>query len=582
MRSVVFFVLSVVVLSSGFAILGHTARAGPAQVTAPGALAAKFAGTSTVGVIELAVSNSAGSATGVYDQRVVLNSERFAGLVNINFTNVLATYASSGQPIPGWIESGASNASANTTLWLRLNSIPAAGTAFIALDCYPKSSFVLSESGMMGENPLLSSSYGQFDNGWRVFNFYDNFSGSVLNARWSLGGSWTTSVNNGVRVSAVPGNGANISSQQRFSFPAAVDFYGDTFQTSATTAFIVEGIGTSACPSCGTGNAAGWDAQGSASGPTPYSASGSSQNVGSSVFASPQYALFSTEEDAAANVAFQLNYTTVTSWSGLTPTSPQPVALALSGHPAGSLTNTQTTYWIRERSYPAIEPNVTMLPGPALSVVANPSTLAVGQSLELATTASGGSTPYRYSYAGLPPGCATANVASLSCVVSTPGQYLVAVTATDAAGLAGTSAVNVTVIPGSNSAPLSVSLVAIPATVSSGSTLALLATVDGGVGAYTFSYSGLPGGCVSVDRASFSCSPTGTGAFAALVHVTDSAHGSANASANVTVVAAGPTAASGSSALPAWELDALGGGIALAVVLGAVALVLALRRPRSG
>ena len=55
-----------------------------------------------------------------------------------------------------------------------------------------------------GAAPTLSSSYGQYDNGANVFNFYDNFAGTSLNSRWTVFGSTqgTESVNNGVTLTS--------------------------------------------------------------------------------------------------------------------------------------------------------------------------------------------------------------------------------------------------------------------------------------------------------------------------------------------------------------------------------------------
>jgi hypothetical protein len=36
-----------------------------------------------------------------------------------------------------------------------------------------------------GEAPNLSASYGQYDNGKYVFNFYDNFAGNTLDSQWN-------------------------------------------------------------------------------------------------------------------------------------------------------------------------------------------------------------------------------------------------------------------------------------------------------------------------------------------------------------------------------------------------------------
>jgi hypothetical protein len=52
-----------------------------------------------------------------------------------------------------------------------------------------------------GEAPQLSPTYGQFDNGARVFLFYDNFVGTSLSSKWVSGVSGgTATINNGLSL----------------------------------------------------------------------------------------------------------------------------------------------------------------------------------------------------------------------------------------------------------------------------------------------------------------------------------------------------------------------------------------------
>jgi hypothetical protein len=58
-------------------------------------------------------------------------------------------------------------------------------------------------SSHWGLAPQLSTTYGQFDNGAKVFEFYQNFAGTSLSASWiNMGNAGTTTVNNGVTVSS--------------------------------------------------------------------------------------------------------------------------------------------------------------------------------------------------------------------------------------------------------------------------------------------------------------------------------------------------------------------------------------------
>ena len=113
------------------------------------------------------------------------------------FANFEFTY-SNGQVIPAWIED---NASGYLLIWLKLPSISAGGSITIYLDIFSSTTNLLSNSGSMGigESPLYSPSYGEYDDGSLVFNFYDNFAGHSLNGNnWVYGGSGSIIVNNSV------------------------------------------------------------------------------------------------------------------------------------------------------------------------------------------------------------------------------------------------------------------------------------------------------------------------------------------------------------------------------------------------
>jgi hypothetical protein len=75
------------------------------------------------------------------------------------------------------------------------------------------------------------------------------------------------------------------------------------------------------------------------------------------------------------------------------------------------------------------------------SFSASAGTVTVGDSLTLRATAAGGTGPLVYSYAGLPTGCAAANVSVLTCSPTAAGSYAVTVGIRDAVGGNSTSGV---------------------------------------------------------------------------------------------------------------------------------------------
>ena len=64
----------------------------------------------------------------------------------------------------------------------------------------------------------------------------------------------------------------------------------------------------------------------------------------------------------------------------------------------------------------------------------SPNSVLNGSTLDLALSVSGGSPPYQIAYTGLPPGCSTANSATLTCTPTRTGLYEVVANATDTTG----------------------------------------------------------------------------------------------------------------------------------------------------
>jgi YVTN family beta-propeller protein len=82
------------------------------------------------------------------------------------------------------------------------------------------------------------------------------------------------------------------------------------------------------------------------------------------------------------------------------------------------------------------------------SFTANPSPVAVGKSTTFATVATGGVSPYSYSYTGLPPGCGSQNTASFACTPTKAGTYTVKVFVNDSASHSVSATLSLTVFAG--------------------------------------------------------------------------------------------------------------------------------------
>jgi hypothetical protein len=117
-----------------------------------------------------------------------------------------------------------------------------------------------------------------------------------------------------------------------------------------------------------------------------------------------------------------------------------------------------------------------------------------------------------------------------------PGIFDATVTVT-AAGYAGSGISNTNTIhvAGGSPTPLICSFTASPNTIPANGTTFLNVSAVGGSGPLTFTYTGLPGGCMSSDVASLMCSPARSGTFEVRVFANDSEGTSASAVISLTV-----------------------------------------------
>ncbi|MFI5415097.1 MAG: PKD domain-containing protein, partial [Candidatus Lutacidiplasmatales archaeon] len=218
--------------------------------------------------------------------------------------------------------------------------------------------------------------------------------------------------------------------------------------------------------------------------------------------------------------------------------------------------------------------NVTVYPVVAGTVRLAPAQIDEGQTSTVSVTASGGAPPVSASYTGLPAECPATHLLRFACTPSTAqGTFGVRAVLLDGAGeTATTPAVAWTV-----NASLSVVLWSSVSELSVGDNLSIRAIVSGGSAPFTYTFAGLPGGCMATASPAIDCAPTGAGPFDLQVAVGDAAHANASGNLTVTVDPLPPPPA------PTVGLSGVGeyGGIGAVVLLAAVAVAWVLRRRRT-
>ncbi|MDE1820430.1 MAG: hypothetical protein KGI98_06205 [Euryarchaeota archaeon] len=193
--------------------------------------------------------------------------------------------------------------------------------------------------------------------------------------------------------------------------------------------------------------------------------------------------------------------------------------------------------------------------GVTLTVYADPTvttpvatrvSLDLGQSTTLSSVSTPGSGSPVYAWLGLPSGCLSASVLTLSCTPASAGTFLVTVSVQDSDGMnVSSGGLTLTVAPALGTPGLSASRSAVDV----GESTSLLASASGGSGGYSYTWTGLPSGCVSINNPTLGCTPSAAGTFTAVLDVSDSNGASSSASIAIAVspalTAAVPTSSLG-------------------------------------
>jgi hypothetical protein len=165
-------------------------------------------------------------------------------------------------------------------------------------------------------------------------------------------------------------------------------------------------------------------------------------------------------------------------------------------------------------------------------ITASPNPIVANHTTYVNVSASGGWGRMIFGFAGLPPGCLSSNVASLTCVPNAMGTYVIRAYVNDSAGQSANGTVTLTVKP----MPLTLgSFGAHPSSILVNQTAFLNVTASGGAGSLAYSFTGLPSGCVPLNVKSLTCTPTALGTFTIRVFVNDSGSSSVTGTTMLTV-----------------------------------------------
>ena len=365
-----------------------------------------------------------------------------------NLQNIEFFY-SNGTIIPSWLEGNVLNEQQTTSLntasnviyWLKISApnllSSGSNTIYVGFASYNTSLF---NGDTVGESPLLSTTYAQYDNGANIFNYYQTFGGLSSN---SLPSGWS-SVNNGPTGEAVGytfntivintpintiisvSNGANgcgcgifENAQQSMSFGNTIEWYGNIFNNQQAGAF----VGLEANPSSTEPNPlftwnyeVGYkqpqanvityglfeDVQTTGSTGTQLSMGADADAVNTLFTDTNSNKIYGVQINSPSSFNAIVNYSSVgiDTNQQLTPSL---FVFSVGLNPAGDILSLpQSIYWIRTRSninQPTLSfGQISPLATPILSMNANEFYDVAGQNMVLYVKESGGMAPYTYTY----------------------------------------------------------------------------------------------------------------------------------------------------------------------------------------
>ncbi|ASI13528.1 PHA01755 superfamily protein [Candidatus Mancarchaeum acidiphilum] len=148
----------------------------------------------------ISITNSGGKIPAGYQANITIDPASFRSAETQNLGNIRFYY--NGKELYSWCQDNCSSSFSQATFWVKLpvslysdESIP------ITMEFLPKTANYSGDYS--GEAPQLSLPYAGYDNGDKVFDFYSDFNGVVLNnAKWNTTPDAIYTVDNGLTFSS--------------------------------------------------------------------------------------------------------------------------------------------------------------------------------------------------------------------------------------------------------------------------------------------------------------------------------------------------------------------------------------------
>lgn len=172
----------------------------------------------SIGYSTVTLSNQQSSPTGSNFQDMLTVPSSYASYESSDLGNI--RFYQGGQELYSWCESGCS-AGSGAVFWINLPSGIAANSNLQILMVFESNSIEY-DGVYAGEAPQLSAPYSKYDNGARVFSYYQNFEGQGCPSNWSCSGDM---ISNGIVQGGYYYSATSVSNLNVVPVPGVADVY---------------------------------------------------------------------------------------------------------------------------------------------------------------------------------------------------------------------------------------------------------------------------------------------------------------------------------------------------------------------
>ncbi|MEM4098912.1 MAG: hypothetical protein QXW57_04085, partial [Candidatus Micrarchaeaceae archaeon] len=176
------------------------------------------------------VNSQSSSAPSPFQVMFTFDPANYTSYEASNLGNIRFYYPN-GTELYAWLESysgepsgGSANEATSATVWISLHGIAASSSVTIYMEFLPTSNNF--DTNYWGEAPQLSPTYVQYDNGPKVFLYYQNFNGTTLPSSWdTTGATGAATVDNGLTLNSANVDGYVFTLTNSWTGSYTVDAY---------------------------------------------------------------------------------------------------------------------------------------------------------------------------------------------------------------------------------------------------------------------------------------------------------------------------------------------------------------------